>query len=120
MCNHLRSVLKSIGSHPVVRCISPVGRVGPGDIQDRIVESTARSAMKVGAVVTREELTYDLTVESEVVLAASPETDEIRVGMLVSRTTSQADDLEQQHLPGRDERMDAFRDELNAEGNHVR
>lgn len=113
-------VLKSIGSHPAVRCISPVGRVRPDDIQDRIVESTARSAMKVGAVVTMEELTYDLTVESEVVLSASPETDEIRVGILVSRTTSQADDLEQQHLPGRDERMDAFRDELNAEGNHVR
>ena len=44
--------------------------------------------------------------------------DEIRVGMLVSRTTSQADGLEQQYVPGHDEPMDAFRDELNAEGNH--
>ncbi|MGD9854330.1 MAG: helicase-related protein [Planctomycetaceae bacterium] len=111
-------LLDSVGAHPVVRCISPVGSVGPGEDQDSVVESARRAPVKIGAILTAEDRTYDLTVESEVVLAATSETDAARVGMLVRRVVSQADVLEQQHLPGVDEVLDTFREDLMREGTH--
>jgi hypothetical protein len=76
--------------------------------------------IKIGAIVTKEDRTYDLTVESDVVLAATPYTDAQRVGTLINRVVLQADRLEQEHLPGHDEVLQTFRDELTDEGTHGR
>ncbi len=113
-------LLRSVGEHPAIRCISPVGCVGPGAEQDSVVSSAASLPIRIGAVLTREERTYDLTAEGDVLLAASAETDAPRVAALIRRVTQQADTLEQEHLPGRDEVLAAFRGELSQEGSHGR
>jgi len=113
-------LLRSFGAHPAVRCISPVGCVVPGAGQDVVVSSAAVLPIRIGAVVTREERTYDLTTEGDVLLAESAETDALRVAALIKRVTQQADALEQEHLPGRDEVLATFRGELSQEGSHGR
>jgi hypothetical protein len=64
---------------------------------------------------TEVDRTYDLTVEDDVLLSAT-ETDASRLSLLVRRVVSWADALEQRHLPGRDEVLAFFRDELSKEG----
>jgi hypothetical protein len=108
-------ILESIGSHPAVRCVSPVGCVSPGDAQDVIVASALRVPMKIGAILTSEVRTYDLTVESEVILSASAEFDVPRVSNLIRRVVTQADALEQEHRPGDDAALDQFRQDLERE-----
>ena len=108
-------LLKSIDGRPAIRCVSPVGRVGPGDEQEAVVASAATVAVRIGAIVTDEERTYDLTAEGDVLLAAA-ECDVGRVALLVGRVVRQADALERQHLPGRDEILATFREELTEEG----
>jgi hypothetical protein len=70
--------------------------------------SAAVSLVCVSAIVTREPRTYDLTVGSSVLLSGNAETDRCRIAMLVHRVVNQADALEEEHLPGRDERLDTF------------
>jgi hypothetical protein len=113
-------LLRSVGTHPAVRCISPVGCVAPGVDQDAVVASAAILPVRIGAVLTQEERTYDLTAEGDVLLAASAETDAVRVASLIRRVTRHADALEQEHLPGRDEVLATFRGELSQEGGHGR
>ncbi len=105
-------LLRSVEAHALVRCVSPVGRIRPGDDQDAVVASTSASSIRIGAIVTKEERTYDLTVEGDVLLADSEETDVARVSMLVNRVVQHADALEQEYLPGRDEVLATFREEL--------
>jgi hypothetical protein len=113
--------LRSLGTIPLVRCISPVGRVGPVEIQESALASKVPSGgIKIGAIVTSEERTYDLTVEGDVLLAARVEDDATRVGMLISRVVAAADGLEQEFLPGQDEILDTFRRDLAKEANHGR
>lgn len=112
--------LASVGKHPAIRCISPVGCVGPGDNQDKLVASAAALSARIGAIMTQEERTYDLTVEDDVLLAESEKTDVQRVTILIRRVVHQADMLEQQHLPGHDEILATFRDELSEEHDHGR
>jgi hypothetical protein len=108
-------LLKSVGSRPLVRCVSPVGRVGPGGEASAIRERTARvRAVKLGAI-EEEDRTYDLTAEGDCLLGASAESDAVRVAMLVGRVVRQADDLEQ-HFLDSDERLAAFRSDLDREG----
>jgi superfamily II DNA or RNA helicase len=109
-------VLKSMNGWPVVRCVSPVGRVGPGEEQDAVVTSAATVAVRIGAIVTTEERTYDLTAEGDVLLVAGAESDVARVALLVDRVVKQADALERRHLSGRDEVLATFREELTDEG----
>jgi len=113
-------LLRSVGMHPAVRCISPVGCVALGVDQDAVVASAAVLPIRIGAVLTQEERTYDLTAEGDVLLAASAETDAVRVASLIRRVTRHADALEQEHLPGRDEVLATFRGELSQEGSHGR
>jgi len=114
-------LLKSLGSRPLVRCVSPVGYMDPSEDQESLVESVAgMKAAKMGVIVTDDEATYDLTVESDVLLSTTPETDAQRVAQLVSRVVMQADALEQEYFEGRDEVLDTFRDDLLQEGNHGR
>lgn len=105
-------LLRSIEACALVRCISPVGRVRPGDEQNAVVESTSVSPIRIGAILTKEERTYDLTVEGDVLLADRDETDVARVSTLVNRVVQHADALEQEYLPGRDEVLATFREEL--------
>ncbi len=113
-------LLRSAGVRPVVRCVSPVGRVGPEDDPAPIVSSAARVAMRIGAIETDREMTYDLTVEDDVLLAEDERADAPRVAMLVQRVVQQADRLEQEHLPGRDEVLATFRADLTEENHRDR
>ena len=114
-------LLKSLGSYPLVRCISPVGCVNPSEDQESLVDSAAcMKAGKIGAILTEDESTYDLTVESEVLLSITPETDAQRIALLVGRVVRQADALEQEYFEGQDEVLETFRDDLLQEGNHGR
>jgi superfamily II DNA or RNA helicase len=113
-------LLRSVGAWPAIRCISPVGCVRPGADQDTVVASAALLPVKIGAVLTREDRTYDLTAEGDVLLAPGAETDAARVAALIRRITQQADELEQVHLPGRDEVLATFKEELSREGSHGR
>lgn len=111
----LTLILRSLGAWPSVRCISPVGCIRPGAQQERIVASAARSAARIGAILTAEIRTYDLTVEDEVLLAVDDRNDAVRVAALVRRVVTLADSLEQEHLPGKDEGLATFREELGQE-----
>jgi hypothetical protein len=106
-------LLRSIGSHPLVRCVSPVGSVGPDDNATALVELNKRVGAKIGALQTDTDRSYDLTVEGEVLLAKSCESDATRIGGLIRRVTGQADEIELEHLGVHVDRMFAeFRDDL--------
>ena len=107
-------VLHSEGDHFLLRCVSPVGRVHPGEVMDEIVESTSRNRVCIGAILTEEARTYDLTVEDDVLLG-NEENDVARVAMLVRRVVDAADVLEYHHLEGVDQRLDDFREDIEKE-----
>lgn len=111
-------LLKSVSTYPLIRCISPVGCIGPVDDPESVVAQTESRSIKIGAIITKEDRTYDLTVEGDVLLATASDTDALRVGMLIKHIAHYADTLEQKYLPGKDEPLDTFRDELIQEGNN--
>jgi hypothetical protein len=113
-------MLDSLDQRALVRCISPVGRVEVDEAWEDVVETCTRHPVKVGAILTDEDQTYDLTVEEDVLLASDPATDAERIAGLVLRTTREADRLEQAHRPGKDEPLAAFKAQLQAEGSHER
>lgn len=108
-------LLKSDEGRLAVRCVSPVGLVDPGGTMEAVEESTRAHAVRVGAIVGRDEGTYDLTVEEDVLLAA-PEFDVARVGTLLRRVAAEADALEQIHLPTLDQPLELFEVDLKSEG----
>jgi hypothetical protein len=112
-------LLRSLDGRILIRCVSPVGRVGPRDDQNEIVVSVQKSGVKIGAIETDEERTYDLTVEDDILLTRIDDIDRERLAALVRRTVGQADLLEQIHLPGRDESLETFRADLESEVGHV-
>jgi len=109
-------LLHSEREHLVVRCVSPVGRVHPEEAIDAIAESIRTVPVRLGAIQSRDERSYDLTVEEDVLLG-SRATDALRVRMLLARVAEQADTLEQVHLPGLDQPLEVFEDDLKEEGN---
>ena len=109
-------LLRSVGLHPVVRCISPVGSIGPDQNPDALVATAEASPIHIGAIRTSEDRTYDVTVEGDVILVASDEHNATRVAMLIQRVVQLADAVEQEHLPGQDEVLGTFRAELSQEG----
>ncbi len=98
--------------HPRIRCISPVGRVYPAPNQDKLIRTAWRLGARMGAVQTDDDGTYDLTVEEDVLLTDDPKDDPQRLKALLTRVTDEADMIEQEYLPGRDEPLDTFRDDL--------
>ncbi len=109
-------VLQSEGGRPLVRCISPVGRTAPNQRPQPIVDCAAPLRSRVGAILTKQERSYDLTVEDDVLLVA-PKHDAVRVGLLVRRVTEQADQMEQDHFgDGRDAPIDEFASDLRKDG----
>lgn len=113
-------MLQSLNARPLVRCISPVGCVEPEANQDDILDSVVRKSSRIGAIDTEDDRKYDLTVEEDVMLADDPVSDIERISLLIRRVVQQADELEQEHLPGKDESLDSFRSDLEMEGNHGR
>ena len=105
-------MLTSLRSWPVIRCISPVGCVNPDDNAESLVVSNQRLPAKIGALPTDEERSYDLTVESEVLLADTADSDAARVSLLIDRVTRQADQLEREQLPGADQALTTFERDL--------
>lgn len=108
-------LLKSDGERFLVRCVSPVGLVDPGSTMEAVEESARTRHVRIGAIVGRDDASYDLTVEEDVLLA-HPAHDVSRVAMLLRRVADQADTLEQIHLPLFDQPLDAFEADLKQEG----
>lgn len=107
-------MLRSVGGRMAVRCVSPVGCVLRDYDPLTIARNAAGQSMRIGAIETRQERTYDLTVEDDVLLAAEAH-DMARVSALLRRVTSQADHLEKTQLQGRDQPLSTFQEELIAE-----
>jgi hypothetical protein len=110
-------LLRSIGSHPMVRCVSPVGCVEPGDNAEAVTEINRRLRAKIGAIETDEQRSYDLTVEGEVLLDSTGNSDTARIAALIRRVTRQADLLEHEHL-NCDEALETFEADLGKEAVH--
>ncbi len=108
-------LLRSEGERLVVRCVSPVGRVGPEEMMKAVEESGRMRHIKIGAILGRDEALYDLTVEEDVLLGEKRH-DVARVAMLMRRVAEQADVLEQIHLPPLDQPLEAFEGDLKREG----
>jgi hypothetical protein len=107
--------LRSEHGIPVVRCVSPIGRTMPDEDAEQIRDRAARLPSRIGAILTKEERSYDLTVEDDVLLGA-PEHDAARVAFLVRRVAEQADCMEREHFDdGRDHGLDAFEADLRDE-----
>jgi hypothetical protein len=108
-------LLRSDGGHPVVRCISPVGRVIPEGRAEELAQHGARIEGRVGAILTRDPGSYDLTVEDDVALADAAH-DAARVGLLLARVLPSADDLERTVFGAeRDAELAVFKDDLKKE-----
>lgn len=108
-------LLQSLGERVLLRCVSPIGAVQPGVMYDAICRSAASRPTRLGVIVAEEAVTYDLTVEEDVLLTPSPEFDAPRLATLLTRVCVEADRLEQIHLPGQDERLQTFRKQLEGE-----
>lgn len=113
-----RLMLRSEQGHPVVRCVSPIGRTEADEDPSATVARAAAMPSRLGAILTREERQYDLTVEDDVLLG-DPEHDATRVALLVRRVVEQADRMEQAHFEdGRDAPIEDFDADLRKEGHH--
>ena len=108
-------VLKSEGDWLVLRCISPVGKVGPEEAMTMVEESARTLPARIGAVVGRDDASYDLTVEDDVLLG-NPSFDFTRASALLGRVALQADALEQIHLPLLDQPLEVFQADLSVDG----
>jgi hypothetical protein len=80
-----------------------------------IADSAGTSPVRIGAILTRDEPSYDLTVEEDVLLGAA-EHDSARVAMLILRVVERADGLEQVHLPELDQPLEVLETDLEEEG----
>ena len=108
-------VLHSHAEHVLIRCISPIGRVFLQQDDTAIYASTVKRSVRVGAIPTAEERTYDMTVEEDVVVPEEEMANASRVAWLIRRVTAEADHYEQVHLPGKDEPLSTFRSDLEME-----
>jgi hypothetical protein len=109
-------LLRSEHGRPVIRCVSPIGRTLPDEDPQPIVARAARLSSRIGAILTKEERLYDLTVEDDVLLGEAKH-DSARVALLIRRVTEQADQMEQEQFDdGRDAAIDAFEADLREEG----
>lgn len=89
--------LQSFAEHPLVRCISPVGRDLAKPQLDEVLRAHDLQAARIGALDTRADQSYDLTVEEDTLLAA-PAYDLERVHHLIARVTHDADAIEKRLL----------------------
>jgi hypothetical protein len=104
-------LLDSLDSRLMLRCVSPVGIVTFDDMCGAITSSVASNRARLGAVRDRDEGSYNLTVQEDVLLS-NPEHDAARASALLKRVAEEADRLELIHLPGEDRTLDVFREDL--------
>jgi hypothetical protein len=109
-------LLKSVSDRIIVRCISPIGQVLTDDDIGEIEDDAVDRHVRIGAIRTEEERTYDLTVEDDVLVQGTEGVDTARVAWLTRRVTVAADDLEQALLPGQDRPLADFKEDLSKEG----
>ncbi|MBI5500482.1 MAG: DEAD/DEAH box helicase family protein [Deltaproteobacteria bacterium] len=107
--------LRSVGEHLVLRCVSPVGRIGweralPPDSAAALAASESMG-VRLGAVAHAQRRSHDLTVEDDVLLGAE-EHDAARAAAIIARVVREADRLERALLPGKDQPLDDFRKDL--------
>jgi hypothetical protein len=107
-------LLRSFGGRVLVRCISPVGRLDFGYDIEEVARITARRPVQVSAIYDDRFKTYNLAVEREILLAADPAFDLVRVERVIDDVARAADDLEVTLLE-RDEPMATFRGDLYLE-----
>lgn len=107
--------LDSLGGRLLLRCVSPVGVVSFEDVQDEIAESVSANRVRLGVVEDRDEKSYNLTVQEDVLLAGS-EHDRARSVDLLVRVAVEADRLELTHLSGVDQPLETFQEKLTQEG----
>lgn len=107
-------LLKSIGERPLVRCISPVGRVAAVDLDGKIATDAREHGLRLGAI-ENEDASYNLTVEQDVLLAA-PQFDAGRVAVMLERLVRAADELELRHLDETDQPLTQFEADMRNEG----
>jgi len=107
--------LDSLGSRLLLRCVSPVGVVDFVNMLEAIVSSVALHRVRLGAVEERDQGSYNLTVQEDVLLA-EPQYDATRASALLRRVAEEADRLELIHLLGHDQSLGVFRKELLREG----
>jgi hypothetical protein len=108
-------LLDSLAGRLLVRCISPVGVVDLAASLAAIQDSVREKSIRIGAVLDREDGSYNLTVQEDVLLGDRAH-DAARVIALLRRVANQADRLEQIHLPDADRALDVFADDLRHEG----
>ncbi|WP_431924813.1 helicase-related protein [Micromonospora wenchangensis] len=104
--------------HLLVRCVSPIGRIGTNDRWDEMARSSADIPVRLGSIEARGG-SYDVTVEEDVLLTTPPH-DQTRIAALIRRVTTLADALERDHLPDRDRLLTEFRTELERDVRHAR
>ena len=98
-----RLELGFIESRPLVRCLSPIGRIEGLEDLETVQQYVRNNPLRIGAVVTDDsELKADLTLEADVILGESEADDPKRVGEMVRRVTHEADRIENV-LRGNDE-----------------
>ncbi len=102
------------GDRLLLKCISPVGRVDPAGAMPAISLSSRRLTVRIGAILARDDCSYDLTVEEDVLLG-SPQHDAARAAMLIRRVAERADVLERTHLRPLDQKLDLFESDLRKE-----
>jgi hypothetical protein len=109
-------ILKSTDGHLLLRCSSHIGRVSTEANLEEIQDSVANKFVHIGAIITSEEKTYNLTVEEDVLLRKEDEHDAKRVAALIRRVVEQANLEEQMGLPGLDEPAHDFVTRTGKEG----
>lgn len=100
--------LKALGEHPLVRCISPVGRA---ELTDDVLATLPPARLVVVPDDDGLSRSYTLSVEEDVMLADARH-DGARLRWLISRVTRHADDIEYALLQGADKSLTHFRDDL--------
>jgi hypothetical protein len=109
-------LLQSFDDRLIVRCVSPIGRVLAEESIVDIQGEVARRNLRIGAIPTEEDQSYDLTIEEDVLVQGTETVDTPRVAWLTGRVTAAADNLEQLFLPGRDRTFAEFKADLEKEG----
>lgn len=111
-------LLRSIDGLAAVRCVSPIGQLYPEFAEEEIADALGNFAVRIAATYDERFDTYDLTVESDVLLGP-PEYDARRVRALVEQVVRAADVIELTLL-GVDESMGTFRSDLELETTYER
>lgn len=112
-------LLGAAEGHAIVRCISPVGRVYSDATLSKIEDLIRSAPVKAGLIPAKDAGSYDLTVQSEVLLGQRKAHDLARIQALVSRVVHHADAIENALLAGHDAPLSKFRSDLAKEAAHV-